>query len=88
MNKFMNLMMFSCKKATELIEKKNFQALSFNEKIKLNVHTKMCKQCKTFEKQSILFDKVFSKISSKKTEVPYKENEELKKRILDSLKLE
>lgn len=84
----MNLLMFSCKKATELIEKKNFQALSFNEKIKLNVHTKMCNQCKTFEKQSILFDKVLTIISIEKKEVPFIENKKLKERILNSLKSE
>jgi hypothetical protein len=84
MKKKSNLVMVSCKKASELIEQKQVQTLSLPEKIRLSIHTKLCKQCKKFEKVSQLFDRAFQKIATQK-EVPLQENGALKSRILKSL---
>ena len=48
----MNYMFLSCRKATELIEKKLLMGLSFKEKTQLVIHTGMCKACKRYAGQS------------------------------------
>lgn len=54
----MNWMMLSCKKATELIEKKSLFDLSAKEKIMLKLHTSMCDGCYAYQKQSKLIDEL------------------------------
>lgn len=58
MKKLMQIMFFSCLKATEFIEKNLNYKLSFKERIQLKVHKSMCKACSNYEKQSILIEKV------------------------------
>jgi len=45
-------LMISCKKACELIEKKNADKLSFFELLRLRTHTLICYACRLYEKQS------------------------------------
>ena len=44
--------MLSCKKASELIDKKEIIGLSLVEKIQLSIHTSMCKGCHNYQMQS------------------------------------
>ena len=82
--------MLSCKKATELIEKKLLINLPFKEKMQLKMHKSFCNACTAYEKQSKLMDKLLSKhIHKEGDEIRSEsvvENEELKKRILDKIK--
>lgn len=56
MKKLMHILFLSCIKATGLIEKKfNFE-LSLTEKLKLKMHTSMCKACKFYERQSEIIE--------------------------------
>ena len=48
--------MYSCKKATEMVEKKNVVGLNFSENLKLKLHLSICKACKSYQKQSVLID--------------------------------
>ncbi len=48
----MHYMFLSCRKATELIEKKLLIGLSAKEKVQLMFHTSMCDACKKYSKQS------------------------------------
>ena len=86
----MQWLMLSCRKATELIEKKLLANLSFREKVQLKMHKSFCDACTAYEKQSKLIDKLLSKqIHKESDEVENDEvvaNEELKKRILDKIK--
>ena len=50
--------MLSCKKATELIEKKLLVDISFKEKIQLGMHKSMCEACTAYEKQSRKMDEL------------------------------
>ena len=56
----MNIFLLSCKKATELIEKRKIVSLTTSEKIQLKLHTSMCNACKSYEKQSDILDKALS----------------------------
>lgn len=83
----MNWLMLSCKKATELIEKKSLVGVSWIETIRLQMHTTMCKGCSSYQKQSLLIDKLLNhhiKAGSAE-QIPEIANESLKDRIIASL---
>ena len=51
---------YSCKKASEMVEKKKLFGLSFLERLKLKWHLSACRACKSYEKQSQLIDDALS----------------------------
>ncbi len=57
----MNLMVLSCQKAGQLIEKKQVKNLTILEKLQLNVHLRICERCADYEKQSVLIDAMLKK---------------------------
>lgn len=70
MKRIMGFLMLSCKKATELIEKRQVKPLSAIEKIQLDAHLSMCKACHAYEDQSVQIDQLWEKqIASFKDEV-------------------
>jgi hypothetical protein len=79
--------MLSCRKATELIEKKLLIKLSFKENVQLQLHKSMCSACTAYEKQSKKMDELFHKnIQNIDTTQPEATiNEGLKKKITDTL---
>jgi len=60
MKRLFNILLLSCKKATELIEKRELIPLSYKEKLQLRLHSSMCKACKSYEKQSDTLEKALS----------------------------
>lgn len=83
----MHLMMLSCKKATELVEKKSLVDLSWREKAQLNMHTRMCDACSAYKKQSELLDKIlYQQYSNDQNEsIVLIENKNLKERIISAI---
>ena len=75
----MNILILSCLKATELIEKKLHFKLSFKEKLQLKVHKMMCDACRMYEKQSTLLEKGIEQ--QQKAEMEEMDIEKLKKEI-------
>ena len=68
MKKIMNIFILSCKRTTELIEKRDVEALSLIEKLQLSLHVSMCKACKSYEKKSQIIEQAVSQwIKNKKT---------------------
>lgn len=61
MNKLIEILVNSCKIATELIDKQQLTELSAKEKIQLHSHKAMCKTCNAYESQSKLIDALISK---------------------------
>ena len=81
----MHILLLSCSKATELMEKKFHFKLSATEKIQLELHKLMCDACKRYEKQSeIIEEGIKSEIEShnSKTEL---DTEALKTKIKEKL---
>ncbi len=80
--------MLSCKKATELMEKKSLIGLSGKENFRLKLHTTMCDACSAYQKQSLLIDQLLEHhITTNVIEnSPNTENEELENRIITKLK--
>jgi hypothetical protein len=87
MNKLMNWLMLSCKKATELMEKQSLVGLSSKEKFRLKMHTIMSDGCTTYQKQSLLIDNLLHHRfdDTLPNAVPEVENIELRDRILVNL---
>ena len=52
------MLMLSCYKATELMERKSIGDLRAIDRSRLYVHTRMCNACKLYEKQSWFLDTV------------------------------
>ena len=52
MKRMMNFLFLSCKRSTELFEKKQEIGVNYIENIKLTLHASMCKACTSYQKQS------------------------------------
>lgn len=52
MKKIYQSILLSCLKATLLVEKKQLQGLTFQERIQLKGHLALCEGCKTYQIQS------------------------------------
>lgn len=61
MQKLMTTWMLSCKKATELIERKIYFGLPLSQRFKILLHLRMCDACKQYEKQSLLIHRALSR---------------------------
>ena len=57
MKKLMHILLLSCLKATELIEKRFYFKLSFKERLQLKLHKMVCDACSNYEKQSLVIEK-------------------------------
>lgn len=87
----MNILMLSCKKATELMEKKGVVGLSGVEEIQLFLHTNMCDACSRYAKHSELIDKALRQDSilegGLKNIPPQVLSPEIKARIVSNLEM-
>lgn len=87
MEKIMNIIVNSCKKTVELIDKRQFVKLNIIEKIQLLVHKSMCETCTAYEQRSKFLDKAVNNLLNPKQ--PYDKvtlSEEKKSKILEELK--
>jgi len=84
MNGLMSTMMLSCKKATELVEKKSVVELAFTENIQLKMHLMVCSACKQYENQSKIIDLVLGQIN-KKNEEKQKLPQDVKTKIISEI---
>ena len=87
MMRLMNIFMLSCRKATELMEKKLYTDLGQTEKFQLFLHTRMCDACRMYEKQSRFMDSVLRKQSAiPNTKASLKTlHEEVKSKIIEEI---
>lgn len=83
----MYMIMLSCKKATELIEKRALVRLSSKEKIQLHLHKTMCDACTAYQKQSKKIDELLERYihTSDFNNSGSYQNQELKERIIKNL---
>lgn len=83
----MNILMLSCKKASELIDKKSVVTLSMKENVMLHMHTAMCDGCKAYQKQSKNLDNLLKQHFqiADEAQIPQIVNNELKQQIISKL---
>ncbi|MDQ2864288.1 MAG: hypothetical protein M3R50_11700 [Bacteroidota bacterium] len=75
----------NCEKATFMIEKKKFGALSFTENIELKIHLVGCEMCRIYQRQSGIIDKVAFTIYNKSADEELKLDEQYKKELQESI---
>lgn len=87
MRKLMNFLMLSCKKASELVDKRTVVNLSMKENMLLHMHTAMCNGCKTYQKQSKILDELLKQhlLNGDEKGIPQIINNELKRQIISKL---
>ncbi|TCL63601.1 hypothetical protein EV196_109227 [Mariniflexile fucanivorans] len=78
-------MVNSCKKTTELIDKKFLTPLSIKERAQLYFHKSMCKTCSSYEHQSKFIDKAISKLFNSKSKINTDSSEERKRKIIEKI---
>lgn len=79
-------MLISCKKATELIEKKDIFGLTKKEKFSLDIHVFLCSKCKKYERLSEELDHTLMHFFNAKSDEELKLAEEKKEKIKDAIK--
>ncbi len=75
----------NCERATFMIEKKKFGALSFKEKLELTIHLAGCEPCRIFQRQSKLIDKIVGNIFNKSIDEELKLDDQFKKELRESI---
>lgn len=83
----MNKLVNSCKKTTELIDKRAISKLSMIEKVQLELHKTMCKTCTSYEQRSNFLDEAVNNLFNPKQ--PHDKahlSVEKKSKILEELK--
>jgi hypothetical protein len=71
-------LMLSCKKETELNEKKSVLGLGWKENMQLKIHTKMCAACTNYQRQSKDIDCILEKHVQDEEATPLLENQKIK----------
>lgn len=66
----MNVLMISCKKATELTEKRIHFGLTLSESLQWWMHTAMCSACRRYSKQSAFVEKAMEKAITDNSSIP------------------
>lgn len=87
MKKIVHIIIYSCRKATELIDKRSVMGLSWIEGIRLFLHKRLCDACTTYEKHSRLIDRFLHHHlhDHQEEKAPKLQNNELKERIIERL---
>jgi hypothetical protein len=85
MKKIMNLMVNSCNKTTELIDKQQITSLTTKEKLQLQIHKSMCNTCNAYEQQSKLIENVVANWFSAKSQTTVRLDDEKKKKIIEEI---
>jgi flagellar basal body-associated protein FliL len=75
----------SCKKTSELIDEQSFRTLTIKEKMQLQVHKSICKNCEGYEKHSKLIDSIISKWFMGKSKENLKMPEQAKAKIIEEI---
>lgn len=75
----------NCEKATFMIEKKKFGALSITENFELKIHLAGCEACRIFQRESNLIDIVAFNIFKKSADEELKLDEQYKKELQESI---
>ncbi|MEO8405417.1 MAG: hypothetical protein ABI480_12505 [Chitinophagaceae bacterium] len=77
---------YNCKKATLLIEKKQMTPLTLGEKMELKLHLAGCSVCRTFERQSILINNHIKSLFQSAPKSESKLNDQFKSDLQNKIK--
>ena len=72
---------YNCKQATYLIEKKSIKRLSFHEIIELRIHLFGCSFCRIYSKQSRVINDMVQELFRSSMQSGYRLNDDFKKEL-------
>ncbi|MCZ4225419.1 hypothetical protein [Pedobacter rhodius] len=72
---------YNCKQATFLIEKKNSGKITVAEALQLQIHLAGCAVCRTYQQQSLLINRLFTGFQTKDLKLDEDFKAGLKRRI-------
>lgn len=73
--------MIDCKKAVQLIDRKEFENLSAKEKLNLRIHNAMCGKCRGYKRFSHILKSLFGKITEHQECLTCEEKEKMKQKL-------
>jgi hypothetical protein len=85
LKKYLPILIFSCKKTSELINKREVMPLSINERFILFYHNIICKTCNVYEKQSTIMENILLKSFKNKGKEHLQLSQEKKNTIIKIL---
>lgn len=87
LQKLIHKIALTCKEATFLMELENTINVSSLQKIRLQLHLKICKACKSYQKNSKLLEKVLEMSFYKNHDTPVNQEKikQLKVKIIQNL---
>ncbi|QNK61500.1 hypothetical protein H7F33_13115 [Pedobacter sp. PAMC26386] len=84
MNELKNII-YNCRKATFLIEKKQLTVLTLREKVELRIHLTGCSICRLFQKQSIGINRMVHELFHSAQHKELKLDENYKKKLQERI---
>ena len=72
---------YNCKQATFLMEKKTFGKITGSETLQLKIHLAGCSVCRTFQQQSVLINRLFVGFKTEEVTLDKDFKSSLKQRI-------
>lgn len=76
---------YNCRKATFLIEKKQLTALTFKERVELRIHLTGCSFCRRFQKQSIGINKMVYELFHSAADREIRLDDDYKKKLQERI---
>jgi hypothetical protein len=79
---------YNCRQATFLIEKKQLKILTFTENVELRIHLTSCAVCRVFQKQSILINQMVQNLFTDSQSKDHKLDNHFKQTLQDKIEYE
>ena len=79
---------YNCKQATFLIEKKSIKRLSFRETVELRIHLYGCSFCRLFSKQSKVINEMVQELFHNSMQSNIRLDDDFKKELQDRIEEE
>jgi len=79
---------YNCKQATFLIEKKSIKKLTFREAMELRIHLFGCSFCRLYKKQSRVINEMVQELFRSSVQSNIRLNEDFKKELHDRIEEE
>lgn len=76
---------YNCRQATFLIEKKQIKKLTFRENVELRIHLMGCSVCRIFQKQSILINRMVKNLIHDSQNKDRKLDDDFKQNLQDKI---
>ena len=85
---YLKKIVYNCKQATFLIEKKSITRLSFREVIELRIHLYGCSFCRIYKKQSRVINEMVQELFRSSIRPDVKLDDDFKKELQDRIEAE